>query len=127
MRDIDVHQNDLVIATHGRGFWIMDDVTALRQLDDASARSVTLFKPADAYRVRHPMFTGTPMPKDEPLAANPPDGAMIDYFLADDSSSPVTLEIKDKSGALVRRYSSDDVPVTPARLARGIRLRPCTK
>jgi len=81
VRDIDVHGDDLVIATHGRGFWIMDDVTALRQLANVHADTATLFKPAVAWRVRPAGFTGTPFPKDEPMAANPPDGAIIDYLL----------------------------------------------
>jgi photosystem II stability/assembly factor-like uncharacterized protein len=110
VRDIDVHQDDLVIATHGRGFWIMDDVTALRQMASASTQAVTLFKPADAYRVRHPEFTGTPMPKDEPLAANPPDGAMIDYALPARVKAPITLAILDAQGKPVRSFSSNDKP-----------------
>ena len=81
VRDIDVHGDDLVIATHGRGFWIMDDVSALRQMGTLHPDEAVLFKPATAIRVRPSNFTGTPMPKDEPLAANPPDGAVIDYAL----------------------------------------------
>ena len=104
IRDIDVHGNDLIIATHGRAFWIMDDVTPLRQ---TVASAPYLFKPATAVRVRPAGFTGTPMPHDEPRGLNPPDGAYIDYYLA--SSSPVTLDIVDASGAVIRHYSSDDV------------------
>ncbi|HEV8410917.1 MAG TPA: glycosyl hydrolase, partial [Gemmatimonadaceae bacterium] len=82
VRDLQVHDNDLVIATHGRGFWILDDIAALRQVNaDAAAASAWLFAPSDAVRVRRPEFTGTPMPKDEPMAADPPDGAYIDYVL----------------------------------------------
>ena len=81
VRDIDVHGDDLVIATHGRGFWIMDDASALRQMGTLHPDEAVLFKPAAAIRVRPSTFTGTPMPKDEPLAANPPDGALIDYAL----------------------------------------------
>ncbi|HKR62254.1 MAG TPA: hypothetical protein VJZ00_00880 [Thermoanaerobaculia bacterium] len=106
VRDIDVHDKDLVIATHGRGFWIMDDVTPLRQ--DVVTRPF-LFKPAIAVRERPAGFTGTPMPRDEPLAPNPPQGAYIDYVL-DATTGPVTLEIVDAQGALVRRYSSADAP-----------------
>jgi photosystem II stability/assembly factor-like uncharacterized protein len=111
VRDITIHDTDVVIATHGRGFWILDDVSALRQLDaKVESASAWLFAPAKAYRVRHPAFTGTPLPKDEPMAPNPPDGAYIDYALKSAASTPVTLEITDAAGAIVRRYSSADKP-----------------
>lgn len=113
VRDIDVHGNDLVIATHGRGFWIMDDVTALRQLAGVSAGAVTLFKPADAIRARPASFTGTPMPKDEPTAANPPDGAIIDYALPPAVKGPVLLRVLDAQGHAVRSFSSADKVVAP--------------
>jgi photosystem II stability/assembly factor-like uncharacterized protein len=105
VRDIDVHEKDVVIGTHGRSFWVLDDVTPLRQ----SVPSVPfLFRPSLAYRERPAGFTGTPMPKDEPLAPNPPLGAYIDYVLGPASS--VKLEIFDSAGSLVRSYSSADVP-----------------
>lgn len=107
VRDIEVHDDDVVIATHGRSFWIMDDVTPLRQ---TVADVPFLFAPATAVRERPAGFTGTPMPKDEPLAPNPPFGAHLDYVLGAAPSQPVTLEILDAAGALVRRYSSADVP-----------------
>lgn len=107
VRDIDVHENDLVIATHGRSFWIMDNVTPLRET--VTARPY-LFKPAVTVRERPAGFTGTPMPKDEPLAPNPPFGAYLDYVLDAATSAPVTLEIFDARNTLVRRYSSADVP-----------------
>jgi photosystem II stability/assembly factor-like uncharacterized protein len=107
VRDIDVHENDLVIATHGRSFWIMDDVTPLRQ--NVIARPY-LFAPAMAFRERPAGFTGTPIPKDEPLAANPPLGAVIDYVLDTTPSAPITMEIFDAQNVLVRRYSSADAP-----------------
>ncbi len=111
VRDITIHDTDVVIATHGRGFWILDDVSALRQLDaKVETAAAWLFAPATAYRVRHPAFTGTPLPKDEPMAPNPPDGAYIDYALKSAASTPVTLEITDAGGAIVRRYSSADKP-----------------
>jgi photosystem II stability/assembly factor-like uncharacterized protein len=113
VRDIDVHGNDVVIATHGRGFWIMDDVSPLRQ---RVSQRPYLFTPAAAVRFRGAGFTGTPMPKDEAVASNPPAGAYIDYVL--DAASPVTLEIFDAQNALVRRYSSADAPpeIDPAKL-----------
>jgi photosystem II stability/assembly factor-like uncharacterized protein len=110
VRDIDVHGNDLVIATHGRAFWILDDVTPLRQLPAAGAPF--LFQPADAIRVRPSGFTGTPMPKDEPQGTNPPSGASIDYVAS--GGGPVTLDIFDAAGALVRRYSSTDALPQPS-------------
>jgi photosystem II stability/assembly factor-like uncharacterized protein len=116
VRDIDVHGDDLVIATHGRGFWIMDDITALRQTDRVRPDRVTLFTPADAVRFRLPQppplgFVATPMPKDEPMAANPPNGAIIDYVLPPGEHGPVTVTILDAHGQVVRRYSSaEDVP-----------------
>ncbi|MDE2308483.1 MAG: hypothetical protein KGJ97_09355, partial [Xanthomonadaceae bacterium] len=113
VRDIDIHGNDLVIATHGRGFWIMDDVSALRQMDGVRADAATLFKPADAIRVRPPSFTGTPLPKDEPTAANPPDGASIDYVLPGTVKGPVTLTVLDAQGHTVRSFSSADKATAP--------------
>ncbi|MEO8810450.1 MAG: hypothetical protein ABI386_09420 [Rhodanobacter sp.] len=119
VRDIDIHGNDLVLATHGRGFWIMDDASALRRVADVRADAVTLFKPADAFRVRPAGFTGTPLPKDEPTANNPPDGAYVDYALPASVTGPVTLDVLDAQGHSVRSYSSDDKPpmLDPAKLA----------
>jgi photosystem II stability/assembly factor-like uncharacterized protein len=108
VRDIDVHGDDLVIATHGRGFWIMDNASLLRQLDARATRIETrLFVPARAIRTRIATFTGTPLQKDEPLASNPPSGAAIDYVLGARAKS-VELTIRDASGKLVRKYTSKD-------------------
>ena len=109
VRDIIVKDDDLVAATHGRGFWVLDDVTPLRQIDAAAkAAGTILFKPQLATRVRYNMGTDTPLPPDEPGGENPPDGAIVDYFLESDASGPVTLEIVDGRGRAIRRYSSDD-------------------
>ena len=110
VRDLLVHGDDLVIATHGRSFWILDDITPLRQL---GGETPVLFQPATALRARPAVFTGTPMPKDEPVAPNPPVGAVIDYALAHKPSQPITLEIHDASGTLVQHYSSADTVVKP--------------
>ncbi len=111
VRDLEVKGNDLVIATHGRGFWILDDVTPLRQVDaEKVAAPAFLVAPAKAYRVRPQEFTGTPLPKEEPAAPNPPNGAYIDYWLASAPRSPVVLTLRDAAGSLVRRYSSADRP-----------------
>ncbi|MEO6966955.1 MAG: hypothetical protein ABI132_00635 [Rhodanobacteraceae bacterium] len=109
VRDIDVKNDDLVIATHGRGFYIMDDVSVLRQVDAYPSKPGThLFAPATAIRVRPAGFTGTPLPRDEPTAENPPWGAYIDYSLANTPHKPVELSIYDADGKLVRHYSSAD-------------------
>jgi hypothetical protein len=113
VRDIDVHGDDLVIATHGRAFWIMDDIAPLRALAAEPSPATRLFAPAVAYRVRPFGFTGTPMPKDEPMASNPPDGAFIDYTLAQPPRGPVELSIYDAQAQLVRRFSSADKPSAP--------------
>ena len=114
VRDIVVKGDDLIAATHGRGFWILDNVTPLRQLGTATASSdAVLFTPQPAYRVRWNTNTDTPLPPEEPGGRNPPEGAIIDYYLKADASGPVTLEILDTRGRLVRRYSSEDPVVRP--------------
>jgi len=110
MRDLWIHDNDLIVATHGRSFWILDDIAPLREATDSVANAEAhLFTPALAYRMQRDTYTDTPLPPDEPAAANPPDGAVIDYYLAH-ASGPVTLEILDAHGQLVRKYSSADKP-----------------
>jgi photosystem II stability/assembly factor-like uncharacterized protein len=114
MRDLWIHDNDLIVATHGRSFWILDDITPLRQINDHVARSSAwLFKPAAAFRVRRDTNTDTPFPPDEPAGKNPPDGAVLDYFLGQPASTALTLEILDVGGKLVRRYTSADKPELP--------------
>src|SRR5439155_19391180 len=109
VRDLIIKNDDLVVATHGRGFWILDNITPLRQFNRGKI-DTQLFKPQTALRVRANLNPDTPLPPDEPGGENPPDGAMIDYFLAQEPDDPVTLEIKDSKGVTVRKYSSDDVP-----------------
>jgi photosystem II stability/assembly factor-like uncharacterized protein len=110
IRDLVVHGDDLVIATHGRSFWILDDAAALREMNgQITSADVWLFKPAATYRVRPGYDQGTPVPMDEALAENPPDGAVVDYWLKEKAKAPVELEIFDAEGALVRRFSSADV------------------
>jgi photosystem II stability/assembly factor-like uncharacterized protein len=110
VRDLQVKDDDLVAGTHGRGIWILDDITALRQIDDKIGATDVLFKPQPALRVRWNTNTDTPLPPDEPRHPNPPEGAIINYYLARDASGPVVLEIADATGALVRRYSSAEPP-----------------
>jgi photosystem II stability/assembly factor-like uncharacterized protein len=119
MRDLMVNGNDLIVATHGRSFWILDDISPLRQLVSFHADEATLFKPGAAYRVRRSTNSDTPLPIDEPQGENPPDGAAIDYSLPASFTGAVTLEILDSSGKLVRKYASTDAPyATPEELAK---------
>ena len=117
VRDITIHGDDLVIATHGRGFYVMDDIAPLRALAADASTGARLLAPAPAIRLHEPPFTGTPMPKDEPLAHNPPDGAYIDYALPGSSASPVRISIYDAAGVLVNRFASSD-PAPPLDLAK---------
>jgi len=111
IRDLVIKDNDLVIATHGRSFWILDDITALRQLAKLKgSRQTILYETGLAYRVRSNMNTDTPLPQEEPGGQNPPDGAIIDYYLKDNAGSVVSLEILDAGGKLVRVYKSNDQP-----------------
>jgi photosystem II stability/assembly factor-like uncharacterized protein len=112
VRDLIIKNDDLVVATHGRGFWMLDNITPVRQWNQ-SQRENLLFKPQTALRVRGNLNTDTPLPPDEPAGGNPPDGALIDYFLAKDATGSVTIEIRDAKGQLVRKYSNTDVPVEP--------------
>jgi photosystem II stability/assembly factor-like uncharacterized protein len=118
MRDLSIHDDDLILATHGRSIWILDDISRLRQLPAAPARAL-LLRPAPAYRVYRSTWSDTPLPPDEPLAANPPPGAIIEFFLPRVARHPVILEVFDAHGDLVRRFRSDDTPEpTAEQLAR---------
>jgi len=109
VRDLVVHDDDLVVATFGRSFWVLDNVSPLRQVDaHVAAADAWLFRPGAAYRVRPGGDQGTPVPMDEALASNPPDGAAVDYYLRQKTSGPVQLEILDSEGKLVRRFASND-------------------
>jgi photosystem II stability/assembly factor-like uncharacterized protein len=111
IRDIAVHGDDLVIATHGRAFWVMDDIAPLRQMTDAVASGgVYLFAPATAYRVRPGNQEGTPLPLDEPQVDNAPVGLYVDYYLPDAPHTPVVVDVSASDGALVRRWSSAQPP-----------------
>ena len=111
MRDLVIHNDDIVVGTHGRSFWILDDITPLRQLNEQiAAARVFLFKPGIAYRVRRNVNTDTPLPPEEPAGKNPPDGAIIDYTLQSAAPAAVKLQILDASGKIVRAFSSTDKP-----------------
>jgi hypothetical protein len=108
IRDLVIKDDDVVIGTHGRSFWILDDITPLRQInDDVAKADGYLFKPQLAMRVRRSLNTDTPIPPEEPMGQNPPDGAIINYWLKAEARE-VTLEIFDKQNKLVRRYASND-------------------
>ena len=120
VRDIQVKDDstclcsDLVAGTHGRGFWILDNVTPLRQLADAqAATSAYLYEPATAARVRFGMNDPTEWTPELPHGENPPPGGIIDYYLAADVTGPVTLDILDAGGTVVRSLSSDDPVLVP--------------
>ena len=108
VRDFEFYGNDLIVATHGRGFWIIDDISPLRQVSDAITRAEAyLFKPGDSINYIEGTDNGTPLQKDEPQAENPPNGAAIDYYLKRSATTPVTIEILDDTGAVIRTFSSD--------------------
>jgi photosystem II stability/assembly factor-like uncharacterized protein len=109
VRDLVVHGRDLVAATHGRSFWILDDLTPLRQLADSVLRSrAFLFRPEPALRIRRSVSNDTPIPQEEPRGPNPPAGAVIDYWLGAAPAGVLTLEVWDSRGTLVRRFTSAD-------------------
>ncbi len=110
-RDLIIKDDDLVVATHGRGFWIMDAINALRQIAAQRIQTSILFKSSTTYRVRWNMNTDTPLPPEEPAGQNPPDGAVIDYYLDNDKTN-VVLDITDAKGNLIRRFSSNDTLYT---------------
>jgi photosystem II stability/assembly factor-like uncharacterized protein len=107
MRDLVIHNQDLIVATHGRSFWVLDDIGPLRAGAGAGA-AVTLLKPSPAIRARRSTGTDTPIPPDEPSGRNPPDGAVIDYYLPQGAKGAVTIEVLDSTGAVLRHVSSTD-------------------
>ncbi len=126
MRDLTIHGADLVVGTHGRGFWILDDITPLREMAAELSRHSNgiffseggLVRPEMAWRFRRDRATDTPLPPEVPAGKNPPDGAIIDYYLKDAVSGPVTLEILDARGEVVRKYASTDAPIDMAATAK---------
>ena len=114
IRDIDARHGDLVVATHGRSFWVLDDLSPLRQIDArTAAEDVVLFAPRAAVRLHPAGFQGTPEPKDEPMGENPKSGAFLDYVLKAAAAGPLVLEILDAKGDVVRRFASDDAVRRP--------------
>jgi hypothetical protein len=129
IRDITIHGDDLIVATHGRAFWILDNITPLRQIAGQPLSGTTrLYPPATAVRVDNDIFLGSPLPPEEPAAKNPPDGAVLDYYLKSPAKQ-VTLEIYDPGGKLVRRFLSGakaptypPLPIAPRWLPKPVML-----
>jgi photosystem II stability/assembly factor-like uncharacterized protein len=114
VHDLLVKDRDLVVATHGRSFWILDDISPLREINDSITASAThLFAPAPAIRIRPSVNTDTPLPPEVPAGENPPTGAIFYYYLKSPAQGEVLLEVLDDGGKLVRRYSSKDHPAGP--------------
>jgi len=112
VRDMVVHDDDLVAATYGRAFWILDDLTPLRQIDEKVANSkVYFFRPAPAIRVRNDMNQDTPLPPEMPAGQNPPTGAVLDYYFKSAPSSDVMIAIYDQKAQFVRSLSSKPEPL----------------
>jgi photosystem II stability/assembly factor-like uncharacterized protein len=115
VHDLVVKDDDLVIATHGRSFWILDDISPLRQFrTDTLSQPAHLFVPAPAWRIRANTNHDTPLPPEVPAGENPPPGAILYYHLKESTQGEVKLEILDGHGELVRAYSSNDKPWKPA-------------
>ena len=113
VRDLTIHGSDLVIATHGRSFWILDDIVPLREALQAEKADAYLFRPRTAFRVRPGNEHGTPLPPEIPAGKNPPNGAIVDYYLKTEPQGPITLQILDTQGHVVRAYSSTEHPKAP--------------
>ncbi len=111
VHDLAIEQGDLIAATYGRAFWILDDLSPLRQIDPQSPpTTAVLFKPRPAIRVRRDENQDTPLPPEIPAGKNPPDGAILDYYLPAATTSDVQLAIYDSEGKLIRAYSSAPLP-----------------
>jgi hypothetical protein len=116
VRDLLVHGEDLAVATHGRGFWVLDQMSALRQIAARGARIVAstayLFQPGETYAIRQGSINGTPMPHEEPQMQNPPTGVVAYYWIGSAPAQPLKLELLDGTGA-ARACAASDTPVRP--------------
>lgn len=111
IRDLVIKDDDIVVGTHGRSFWILDNITSLRQLVNKAKQKENIFyKPQTAMRIRWNNYTDSPVPQEEPAGENPPDGAIIDYYLSENANDVVTLQIKDEKNKVIRTFRSDDKP-----------------
>ena len=114
IRDLVIHEEDVVVGTHGRGFWILDDMSPLRQMTaEVATANAHLFAPRITYRLPRDTNDDTPLPPEEPAGKNPPDGAILYYYLKSAAAGPVTLEVLDSNDKLVRRFVSTDQPDPP--------------
>ncbi len=121
VRDFVVYGNDLIVATHGRGFWVMDDISALRQVSgEVLQADAWLFRPADAINFIQGDDNGTPFQRDEPQAQNPPEGAVLDFYLKAAAPGAVTLEILDAAGKVLRKWPGEAEPPRGGRGAGGL-------
>ena len=103
IHDLIIHDDDLVVATHGRSFWVLDDLSPLRQSSASiAAEDVHLFTPDTAFRTRE----GHMNPRSYPIGENPPSGAILYYYLKDEPKTPAKLELLDGDGKVIRSYSS---------------------
>ncbi len=109
IRDVCIHDSDLIVATHGRSFWVLDDIAPLRQAAAAVEHASTafLYTPPTVVRVDNDGFLGSPLPPEEPQADNPPNGAIVDYYISDNAAK-VSLQILDAEGKVLRHFSSAD-------------------
>ena len=119
IRDLAIQDGDLVAATHGRSFWILDNLTPLRQLNQQVISSdVYLFQPETAIRIRRDVNRDTPLPLETPVGENPPAGVLIDYYLKSSPQGPITLEILSPKGAIIRKFVSGQKPQPLPKLLR---------
>ena len=111
IHDLAVEQDDLVAASYGRSFWILDDISPLRYLTTSfNVSAPVLLPPRVAIRVRRDENQDTPLPPEVPIGQNPPDGAILHYYLPESASRDIQLEIYDPAGALIRSYTSAPIP-----------------
>ncbi len=110
IRDLVIHDDDLVVGTHGRGFWILDDISPLRADDGGHSvrRTRTCSRRGPTWRFPRDTNTDTPLPPEEPAGKNPPDGAILYYYLKSAASGPVILEMLDSGSKVVARFASTD-------------------
>ena len=114
IRDLVIHDDDLVVATHGRGFWILDDISPLRQMSEAVATAdAHLFAPRPTFRFPRDTNTDTPLPPETPAGKNPPDGAILYYYLKSPAAGAMTLEVLDAESKVVAHFSSEDTAPPP--------------
>jgi hypothetical protein len=110
IRDITLNGSDLIVATHGRSFWVLDDIAPLRHATEAQKEHAYLYAPPTAVRVDNDTFLGTPLPPEEPQASNPPNGAILDYYL-ESAANKIVLQIIDAQGHVLRHLSSNDTSI----------------